>query len=88
MGGKFVLNRLVHLFHNPSCTSFTNFIFTSLSILGTKLIPSDFLAPVWSHNPMAGGSHHKVMCLVTVFIMEYIFESLFMSARNYEIPLE
>ena len=27
---------------------------------GTKMIPADFLAPIETHNPVAGGIHHKV----------------------------
>jgi len=28
---------------------------------GTKLIPCDFLAPVETHNPIAGGKHHEIL---------------------------
>ena len=28
---------------------------------GTKLIPCDFIAPVKSHNPIAGGRHHTLL---------------------------
>lgn len=28
---------------------------------GTKLIPADFLAPVETHNPIAGGVHHTIL---------------------------
>eukprot|EP01147_Barroeca_monosierra_P001241 gene1241-4450_t len=28
---------------------------------GTKLIPADFIAPVNSHNPVAGGEHHDIL---------------------------
>jgi len=28
---------------------------------GTKLIPCDFIAPVHSHNPVAGGEHHRIL---------------------------
>lgn len=28
---------------------------------GTKLIPADFIAPVQTHNPVAGGLHHNIL---------------------------
>lgn len=28
---------------------------------GTRLIPCDFIAPAVSHNPIAGGAHHKIL---------------------------
>jgi glucose-6-phosphate isomerase len=28
---------------------------------GTKLIPCDFIAPVETHNPLAGGKHHDIL---------------------------
>lgn len=38
----------------------------SLSVLkfifqGTRLIPCDFIAPAQTHNPIAGGIHHKLI---------------------------
>lgn len=29
-------------------------------IIGTKVIPCDFIAPVESQNPISGGLHHEV----------------------------
>ena len=31
-------------------------------VLGTKIIPADFLAPVLTQNPIRKGLHHKVRC--------------------------
>lgn len=28
---------------------------------GTRLIPCDFIAPAQTHNPIAGGKHHKIL---------------------------
>ncbi|GAB0087746.1 Glucose-6-phosphate isomerase [Sergentomyia squamirostris] len=28
---------------------------------GTRLIPCDFIAPAQTHNPIAGGAHHKIL---------------------------
>jgi glucose-6-phosphate isomerase len=28
---------------------------------GVKIVPADFLAPVDTHNPIAGGAHHKIL---------------------------
>lgn len=28
---------------------------------GTRLIPCDFIAPAETHNPIAGGAHHKIL---------------------------
>lgn len=28
---------------------------------GTRLIPCDFIAPAQTHNPIAGGVHHKIL---------------------------
>lgn len=28
---------------------------------GTRLIPCDFIAPVLTHNPISGGSHHRIL---------------------------
>nr|AZM68713.1 glucose-6-phosphate isomerase [Heortia vitessoides] len=28
---------------------------------GTRLIPCDFIAPAQTHNPVAGGAHHKIL---------------------------
>jgi glucose-6-phosphate isomerase len=28
---------------------------------GTKLVPCDFLAPAQTHNPLAGGEHHRIL---------------------------
>lgn len=30
-------------------------------LLGTKLVPCDFLAPVKSHNPVSGNLHHEIL---------------------------
>ena len=31
-------------------------------LLGTKVIPCDFIAPVETQNPLADGLHHEVLC--------------------------
>ena len=36
------------------------FLISSSLILGTKIIPADFLAPVETQNPIADGVHHTV----------------------------
>ena len=41
--------------HCPRVTVVTN------DSQGTKLIPCDFIAPVKSHNPIAGGRHHTLL---------------------------
>ncbi|KAG9293552.1 hypothetical protein G9A89_005555 [Geosiphon pyriformis] len=28
---------------------------------GTKIVPADFLAPIETHNPIAGGKHHQIL---------------------------
>ena len=28
---------------------------------GTRMVPCDFLAPATTHNPIAGGLHHKLL---------------------------
>lgn len=38
--------------------------FCSLSSVGTKIIPADFLAPVETQNPISGGLHHKVRLFI------------------------
>lgn len=35
-------------------------IYTSIHFSGTKVIPCDFIAPVETQNPLAGGLHHEV----------------------------
>ena len=32
-------------------------------VLGTRVIPCDFLAPIKTHNPVSDGLHHQVCCL-------------------------
>ena len=36
-------------------------------ILGTKIVPCDFIAPVESQNPLGGGLHHEV-CMFSVHV--------------------
>jgi glucose-6-phosphate isomerase len=41
---------------------------------GTKLVPADFIAPVETHNPIAGGKHHEVgYCPLSFFAVFMMF---------------
>ena len=42
--------------------------FILLIILGTRLIPCDFLIPVQTQNPIQGGLHHEVNIAVAAQI--------------------
>ena len=42
--------------------SLSNFV--RFPLLGTKIIPADFLAPVETQNPISGGLHHKVRLFI------------------------
>ena len=35
--------------------------FHTFTSSGQKLVPSDFLAPIDTFNPIAGGVHHKIL---------------------------
>lgn len=43
---------------------------------GTRLIPSDFIAPAKTHNPISGGLHHKVRWSYRTANMVCLFQIL------------
>ena len=66
-----VLVRTVHHFIYSSMKLFCVLYFIAstlfhpcIPLTGTKMIPADFLVPVQTHNPIAGGVHHEVLCFL------------------------
>lgn len=45
---------------NCMLSTVTMVSFCTTSIVGTKVVPCDFIAPVETHNPISGGIHHEV----------------------------
>ena len=40
----------------------------TMHFVGTKVIPCDFIAPVETQNPLAGGLHHEVSMLHAITV--------------------